>query len=221
MINKVIIAEDHESANFSVEKTIEEFKVKQHDYVFYCDDALNKIQLANQKGEPYDLLITDLTFDADGTAQKISNGYDLIRSVRAVQPGIMILVFTGEDRPVNITKLYKQYEVDGYVRKARHDIKELKQAFEALSRRETYYPHTVLQLMRQTNSYTFKDFDITIISLLAHGYRQKEIEIYLKENKIEPCSLSSIEKRLKEIRNEFGFSKNEQLVLFCKDKGIL
>lgn len=221
MINKVIIAEDHESANLSIEKTIEEFKVEQHEYVFYCDDAYNKIQLAIQKGEPYDLLITDLTFEADGTSQKLSNGYDLIRTVRAIQPGIMILVFTGEDRPANISKLYKQYEVDGYVRKARHDIKELKQAFESLAGGNTYYPYGVLQLIRQTNSYVFKDFDITIISLLARGYRQKEIEIYLKENKIEPCSLSSIEKRLKDIRNEFGFSKNEQLVLFCKDKGIL
>jgi len=221
MISKVIIAEDHESANFSVEKAIEDFKVKQHDYVFYCDDAFNKIQLASQKGEPYDLLITDLLFDADGTPQKIGNGYDLIRSVRVIQPGIMILVFTGEDRAVNINKLYKQYEVDGYVRKARHDIKELRRAFEALSRGETYYPHAVLQLMRQASSYNFKDFDVTIIRLLAQGYRQKEIEAYLKENKIEPCSLSSIEKRLKEIRNEFGFSNNEQLMLFCRDKGIL
>lgn len=221
MINKVIIAEDHESSNLSVEKTIEEFKVSEHDYVFYCDDAFNKIRLAIQKGEPYDLLITDLTFDADGNSQKISNGYELIRSVRAIQPDMMILVFTGEDRPANINKLYKEYEVDGYVRKARHDIKELKQAFEAISRRETYYPHGVLQLIRQTINYNFKDFDITIISLLAKGYRQKEIETYLKDNKIEPCSLSSIEKRLKDIRNEFGFSKNEQLVLFCKDKGML
>ncbi len=221
MINKVIIAEDHESANLSIEKTIEEFKIRQYDYVFYCDDALHKIQLAIQKGEPYDLLITDLTFDADGTPQKISNGYDLIRAVRALQPDIRILVFTGEDRAININKLYKQYEVDGYVRKARHDIKELKQAFEALSRRETYYPHAVLQLMRQASSYNFKDFDVIIIRLLAQGYRQKEIETYLKENKIEPCSLSSIEKRLKEIRNEFGFSNNQQLMVFCRDKGIL
>ncbi|MFT3979245.1 MAG: response regulator [Ferruginibacter sp.] len=221
MINKVIIAEDHESANLSIEKTIEEFRIVDYDYVFYCDDAYNKIQMASQKGQPYDLLITDLAFDADGTSQKINNGYDLIRAVRAIQPDIMILVFTGEDRPANINKLYKQYEVDGYVRKARHDIKELKLAFQALSRRETYYPHSVLQIIRQADDYNFENFDTIIISLLAKGYRQKEIETYLKENKIEPCSLSSIEKRLKELRNEFGFSKNEQLVLYCKDRGIL
>lgn len=221
MINKVIIAEDHESANLSIEKTIEAFRVQEHDYVFYCDDAFNKIKLAQQKGISYDLLITDLVFDADGNQQQLADGYELIRAVRAIQPEIKILVFTGEDRAVNINKLYKQLEVDGYVRKARHDIKELKQAFETLSKGETYYPHSVLQLMRQASDYNFKDFDVTIIQLMAQGYRQKDIATYLKENEIEPCSLSSIEKRLKELRTELGISNNQQLMVFCRDKGIL
>lgn len=221
MIDKVIIAEDHESANFSIEKTIAEFHVKDSEYVYYCDDAFNRIQLAIQKGKPYDLLITDLSFDADGNTQKIANGYELIQAVRNIQPEIMILVFTGEDRADNINKLYEQYKIDAYVRKARHDIKELKHAFEALSRRETYYSHAVLQILRQRNSFEFEDFDVTVIRLLAEGYRQKEIEIYLKENNIEPNSLSKVEKRLKELRDELGFKKNEQLVLFCKDKGLL
>jgi two-component system capsular synthesis response regulator RcsB len=30
-----------------------------------------------------------------------------------------------------------------------------------------------------------------------------------------------VEKRLKQIRDELDFSKNEQLVLFCKEMGIL
>lgn len=221
MIDKVIIAEDHESANFSIEKTVAEFNVRERDYVYYCDEAFNKIQQAVQKGKPYDLLITDLSFDADGKAQKIEDGYELIRAVRSIQPAIMVLVFSGEDRSVNINKLYKQYKVDAYVRKARNDIKELKSAFEALTKRETYYSHSVLQILRQGNSFEFEDFDVTVIRLLAEGFRQKEIEIYLKENKIEPNSLSKVEKRLKELRDELGFKKNEQLVLFCKERGLL
>jgi two-component system capsular synthesis response regulator RcsB len=145
----------------------------------------------------------------------------LIKAVRSIQPAIMILVFSGEDRAVNINKLYKQYKVDAYVRKARNDIKELKNAFEALTKRETYYSHAVLQILRQGNSFEFEDFDVTVIRLLAEGFRQKEIEIYLKENKIEPNSLSKVEKRLKELRDELGFKKNEQLVLFCKERGLL
>lgn len=221
MIDKVIIAEDHESANFSIEKTIAEFNVTDREYVYYCDDAFNKVQLAIQKGKPYDLLITDLSFDADGNAQKIADGYELIRAVRKIQPEIMILVFTGEDRAANISKLYKEYEVDAYVRKARHDIKELKQAFEALSRREIYYSHAVQQILRKANNFEFEVFDVIIIRLLAEGYSQKKIEAHLKANNIEPNSLSKIEKRLKELRDELGFKNNGQLLLHCKEKGLL
>jgi DNA-binding NarL/FixJ family response regulator len=221
MIDKVIIAEDQESANLSVQKTMEELRIKQIDYVFYCDDALNKIQMAKQKGQPYDLLITDLYFEADGTIQKIGGGFDLIRSVREVQPDIMILIFSAEHRPATIDMLFKNYEVDAYVRKARHDAKELKLAFEALSNQQQYYPRALTQLVKQSNTYEFTDFDINIISLLSQGYQQNEIPDYLKQRNIKPSSLSIIEKRLKQIRDELDFSKNEQLVLFCKEAGIL
>lgn len=221
MIDKVLIAEDHESSNLSIQKIMVELNIRQSNYVFYCDDALAKIQVAMQKGEPYDLLITDLLFEPDGTVQKIGSGFELIKAVKALQPEIMILVFSGEDRPVIVDKLFKQYQVDAYVRKARHDVKELKLAFEALSKGQPYYPRSLAQLIKQSNTYEFTEFDITIVRLLSHGYHQKEISDYLRLHNIKPSSLSSIEKRLNQIREELGFSKNEQLVLFCKEAGIL
>jgi two-component system, NarL family, captular synthesis response regulator RcsB len=221
MIDKVIIAEDQESANLSVQKTMEELRINQIDYVFYCDDALNKIEVAKQKGQPYELLITDLYFEADGTYQKIGGGFNLIRSVREVQPDIMILIFSAENRPATIDMLFKNYEIDGYVRKARHDAKELKSALDTLSKGQRYYPRALAQAVKQSNTYEFTDFDINIIRLLSNGYQQNEIPGYLKHHNIKPSSLSTIEKRLNQIREELGFSKNEQLVLFCKEAGIL
>lgn len=221
MIDKVIIAEDHETANLSVQKTMEELRIPQIDYAFYCDDALSKIVVARQKGQPYDLLITDLYFEDDGTFQKIAGGFDLIRSVREVQPDIMILIFSAEHRPATIDLLFKNYQVDAYVRKARNDAKELKAAFDALSKNQQYYPRTLANLVQQSNSYEFTEFDINIIKLLAQGYQQNEIPGYLLQRNIKPSSLSMIEKRLKQIRDELSFTKNEQLVLFCKEAGIL
>lgn len=221
MIDKVIIAEDQESANLSVQKTMEEFHIKQIDYVFYCDDALNKIQTARQNNQPYELLVTDLYFEADGTFQKIGGGFDLIRSVRKVQPDIMILIFSAEHRPATIDMLFKNYEIDGFVRKARHDAKELRSALDTLSKGQRYYPRALAQLVKQSNTHEFTEFDINIIRLLAQGYQQNEIPDYLRQHNIKPSSLSTIEKRLNQIREELGFSKNEQLVLFCKETGIL
>ncbi|HEX7846260.1 MAG TPA: response regulator [Chitinophagaceae bacterium] len=221
MIDKVIIAEDQESANLSVQKTMEELRIAHSDYVYYCDDALNKIQAAKLKGQPYDLLITDLYFEDDGTHQAIAGGFDLIRSAREIQPGIRVLVFSGETRPATIDMLFKNYEIDAFVRKARHDVKELKSAFDALSKGQPYYPRALAQLVKQSNTYEFTEFDISIIRLISQGYQQKQIAEYLRQHSIKPSSLSTVEKRLNQIREELGFSKNEQLVLFCKETGIL
>ena len=221
MIDKVIIAEDQEFANLSVQKTMEDLKVKQYDYAFYCDDAFAKIQLAQKKGEPYDLLITDLSFEDDGTAQKINDGIELIRAVRSIQPGILILILSGQYRPVDIHNLFENNEVDAYVRKARHDVQELKAAMQALSKGQRYYPRSLAQLIKRSNTYEFTDFDITIIRLLNEGYQQNEIPAYLKDHNIKPSSLSSIEKRLSQIREELGFSNNQQLMVFCSNAGLL
>jgi hypothetical protein len=50
---------------------------------------------------------------------------------------------------------------------------------------------------------------------------QKDIPDYLQQHQIKPAGLSSIEKKLNHIREALNFTKNEQLVAFCKDKGII
>ena len=71
------------------------------------------------------------------------------------------------------------------------------------------------------NAYEFSEFDITIITLLAQGMLQKDIPAYLQWHKIKPSGLSSIEKRLNLMKDALDFSKNEQLVAYCKDLGII
>lgn len=215
MIDKVIIAEDQESSNLSVQKTMEDLQIRQTDYVYYCDDALNRIKLAGNADLPYDVLITDLYFEDDGISQTITNGFELIKAARQVQPDIRILVFSAEPKPAKIKSLYEDYRIDGFVRKARNDVKELKSAFDAISKGRQYYPRALAQIIKQSNTYEFTDFDVNIIRLLSQGNQQREIAGHLNR------SLSTIEKSLKKIRDEFGFSKNEQLVLWCKEKGIL
>jgi hypothetical protein len=44
MFSKILIAEDHESSNFSVQRVLEELRIPNVDYVYYCDDALAYIK---------------------------------------------------------------------------------------------------------------------------------------------------------------------------------
>lgn len=221
MIKKVLIAEDHESVNISVQRTLEELGIAQTDYVYYCDDALARIQKGVQDSESYDLLITDLYFDEDSRPQKITSGQLLIPAVRQVQPDLKIIVFSAEGKPSVIEMLFEQSDIDGYVRKARNDAKELKAAIETVAKNQPYFPRHLIQKIRQKNVYDFTEYDITIISLLANGMRQKDIPAYLLENQITPSGLSSIEKRLNYIKETLEFTKNEQLIAFCKDMGII
>jgi DNA-binding NarL/FixJ family response regulator len=220
MINKVLIAEDHESANISVQKTLEDLGISHIDYAYYCDDALIKIKRGKQDDRPYDLLITDLYFEED-RPQNLSGGAALITAARQVHPDLKILVFSAEGKAATIELLFDKQNIDGYVRKARNDAKELKIAIDQIDKNQRYFPRHLLQLVKQKNTHEFTEFDITIISLLARGIRQKDIPAHLKNHQIRPSGLSSIEKRLNHIKEVLTFSNNEQLVAYCKDMGIV
>src|SRR5688572_12171092 len=115
MIRKVLIAEDQESANISVQKSLEEMGITDMDYVYYCDDALLKIENEKKAGRSYDLLICDLYFEQDYRAQKISGGTALISAARHIQPELMILVFSTESKPAVIDSLFRNHGIDGFV----------------------------------------------------------------------------------------------------------
>ncbi|MFT4024664.1 MAG: response regulator [Flavihumibacter sp.] len=221
MIRKVLIAEDHESMNISLQKTLEELGIALVDYANYCDQALLRIQKAKQRNDSYDLLITDLYFEEDHNKQNLSDGAALITAARHVQPDLRVLVFSAESKPAVIEALFQEQEIDGYVRKARHDAQELKKAIDHIAGNNIYYPKSISGNTKPENTYNFTEFDIIIIELLAKGYRQKDIPAYLQQRQIKPSGLSSIEKRLNLIKEKFNFSSNGQLVAFCKDYGII
>ena len=62
MFKNVLIAEDHESASISVQKTLADLGIVRSDYAYYCDDALTRIKKALLGNEPYELLITEVLF---------------------------------------------------------------------------------------------------------------------------------------------------------------
>jgi len=221
MITKVLIAEDHESVNISLQKTLEELAITDIAHAYYCDDALYRIKQAVKAERSFDLLITDLSFAQDDHKQLLSGGTELIAAAREVQPDLKILVFSLESRQVVIDLLYNKYDIDGFVLKARNDVQSLKEAINEIARHRRYYPNHIRQLNNKKNAYSFSEFDITIITLLAQGMLQKDIPAHLQRNGIKPSGLSSIEKRLNQMKDALGFTKNEQLVAHCKDLGAI
>lgn len=64
-------------------------------------------------------------------------------------------------------------------------------------------------------------FDITIVELLSKGVLQKDIPQILHSKNLKPSTMSSVEKRLNFIKEEYSLKNNEQLVAFFKDIGII
>jgi two-component system capsular synthesis response regulator RcsB len=221
MFKKILIAEDHESINFSVQKTLEELNIPHVDYVYYCDDALAKIHKADREKEPYDLLITDLYYEEDHRQQNIKDGKELIQEIRALHPSLKVIVFSAEHKSGIIDSLFTESKINGFVRKARNDARDLKKAIASVYVNENYLSLDLKQEVKKLNSYEFSSYDITLVSLLSQGVLQKSIPVFLQNNNIKPNSLSSVEKRLNSLKENLNVASNEQLVAFCKDLGII
>jgi DNA-binding NarL/FixJ family response regulator len=221
MFKRVLIAEDHESSNISIRTALQDFGCVNSDYVFYCDDALKRISQAIKTKNEYDLLITDLSFEEDEIPQKIGSGTELIKAVKKLQPTIKVLVFSAESKGAIIDSLFKDLNINAFVRKARRDVTELKIAFDAICNNRTYLSASLRQSIQHSNAYEFKEFDILLVSLLSNGVLQKDIPNHLQAKKIKPSGLSSVEKRLNYMKEVLSFNNNEQLIAFCKDIGVI
>lgn len=174
MFQKVLVAEDHESVSISVQKTLTDLNIS-HDsrnYVFYCDDALSRLKKAMNEGEPYELLITDLSFDND-SPQEINGGIELVKAARLIQPDLKVLVFSIEHRYNVASGLLNDLDIDAFVPKARHDAKDLRQAMEKLAENKKYLSPNLKKTLTLEPPFEFSKYDKTIISMLANGNSTK------------------------------------------------
>ncbi len=220
MFSKILIAEDHESSNFSVQKVLEELQISQVDHVYYCDDAFSYLK-KSLESEPYEVLITDLSFEEDDKKQLIKNGRELIKSCREIDLKLKVVVFSGEHRLGVIDLLFKELKIDAFVRKARSDSKELKKAIEAVYNDETYISHNLKLPVKSTNTLEFSNYDIILLQLLSDGILQKNIPKKLQEKNIYPNSLSSVEKRVNAMKLILAANNIEELITSSKNIGII
>jgi DNA-binding NarL/FixJ family response regulator len=220
MFKKILIVEDQEIMNQGILNTVKELNIPDFDYVTYCDEALGRIRTALKRENPYDLLIADLSFDKDHISQKLHSGQELIFEAKKIQPDLKVVVFSVEKKAKTINDLYKIYQIDGFVSKARHDGKDLKSTIRKVFNGDTVVPQEVLNMMRHISS-EFNEYDLKLLELLAKGHKQNEISLYLKEHKMPPYGIRSIEKRLNELRDSIGAKNNIEMIVICKDIGLI
>lgn len=222
MFKKVIIAEDLDAMNLGIQQVLKDLNIVDFQHSKFCDEAFLKIRAAIQQNEPYDLLISDLSFKTDHRKSDIVNGDELVQKVRELQPNIKIIAYSVEDKSYRIKSLFDNAEIDGFVLKGLNSIEELKKAIHIISTSDQIFiSPEVASALQEKNNYEIDDVDIKILKFLSAGTSQDEIIEIFKSTDIKPNSKSAVEKRLSKLKDFFKANNTVHLVSITKDMGII
>ena len=222
MFKKVLIAEDLDAISLGIEQVLKDLDIVDFQHSKYCDEAFLKIRAAITKNEPYDLLISDLSFKTDHREVKIINGDELVQKVRELQRDIKIITYSVEDKSYRIKSLFDNAEIDAFVLKGLNSIEELKKAIHITSTsNQKFISPEVASALQEKNNFEIDDLDIQILKHLSSGTPQDEIIQIFKDLGIKPNSKSAMEKRLSKLKDFFKANNTVQLVFIAKDMGII
>jgi DNA-binding NarL/FixJ family response regulator len=222
MFKKVIIAEDLDAMNLGIQQVLKDLNILDFQHSKFCDEAFLKIRASINQNQPYDLLISDLSFKTDHRKTDIATGDELIQKVRALQPDIKIIAYSVEDKGYRIKSLFENAGVDAFVSKGLNSIEELKKAIHLISTSDNkYISPEVASALQDKNNYEIDDTDIQILKYLSTGSSQDEIIDIFKNSDIKPNSKSALEKRLSKLKDFFKANNTVHLVSITKDMGII
>ena len=221
MFKKVLIAEDMEDINKGVYALLTELSVSEIQQVQYCDDAYLKIKRSALDNEPFELLITDLSFKADYRSQTYPSGEALVEKIKSEFPELKVIVYSVEDRLPPVRNLFNKHRINAYVCKSRSGLKNLTKAIYEVDKDTTYLSPEVANAFSARNDLEIEDYDISLLDHLSNGLSQEEISALFQKQHISPASLSSIEKRLNKLRIQFNANNAIHLVSLVKDLGLI
>lgn len=218
MYKRVLVAEDLDTIALTVKQALESIDIVHIDITKYCDDAFLKIKKGIADNNPYELLITDLSFKKDHRETVLHSGEDLIEAAKRIQPDLKTVVFSIEDKSFLISKLQTQLKIDAYVMKGRNSIENLQQTIHNLyHQKETKVAPTT----GTTRLIEIDQYDVSLLKLLANGLSIQEISKDFKTQNCIPNSTSSIEKKINKLKIYFKATNNVQLIALTKDLGII
>lgn len=221
MFQKVLIAEDIDVINKGIHANLSEMGITNIVQVQYCDDAYLKIRRGMIDKMPYDLFITDLSFISDHREQEFKSGEDLIKIIKQECPDLKVIVYSIDNRLQKVRDLFYNSKIDAYVCKSRKGLFELTKAIEKVSRNKHYLSPEVANALKNSANISIDDFDIQLVKQLALGFSQSEISAQFAEQSISPNSLSTIEKRINNLKDLFKANNTTHLIAIVKDLGLI
>ncbi|GAA4301560.1 response regulator [Aestuariibaculum suncheonense] len=221
MFKKVLIVDDHDVVSEGVLSVLNQNNITNVVQAQYCDEAHLKVKRAALDADPFDLLITDLSFKKDHQNSTLNSGEDLSAILKDEFPELQIIVYSMEDRLQKVRTLIHTHGVNGYVCKSRKGASELSQAIKQVANQEIFLSPQVEHALNHNNELEIDDYDIELIKQLSLGFSQAEISMLFKTKNMVPSSLSSIEKRINKLKDVFKANNTIHLVAILKDLGLI
>ena len=217
MFQKVLIVDDHAAVNDGISHILSSAGVQQIEKALYCDEAYLKIKKAILDQQPFDLIITDLHFKKDHRERELTSGEELVVKLRSEFEELAIIVYSQEDHFHKVRTFMNAYGVNAYVCKSRDSIRDLSRSLYKVYDGEQFLSRQVERALIEKDDNEINEFDLSLIRLLSEGKSQSQISSYFKNNGVQPNSISSIEKRLNRLKDQFLANNTVHLVSILKD----
>ncbi len=212
MFKKILIAEDFQDTTKGIVEALKSrLKIDFIQEELYCDKAYNRFKVAHEKGDPYDLLITDLSFKESHINRRLGSGKELIIALRDIDKNVKVIVNSMIENPIEINQLFSEQKINGYVSKGRNSLNELITAIQEVHQNRTFVSPQ-LNLNTVDGVFEMDKYDLMILKDLAEGYTKKEISEKLKKQNISPNSESTIDKKVSKLFDEFGAKNTHHLI---------
>jgi two-component system, NarL family, captular synthesis response regulator RcsB len=222
MFQKVLIVDDIDFNDIAAAQALRDLGVLQIDCAKYCDEALLKIKNADRENNPYQLLISDLSFKEDHRTESLKSGEALVAKVRELFPAMKVIVFSIEDKSYRIKSLFEKFDIAGYVIKGRNSMTQLKKAVQIIfDTKEKFLSPELNYILQDKTIQEIDNYDIELIKQLSYGIPQESMDAKFLELGIKPNSKSTIEKRISKLKIYFKASNPAHLVSIAKDLGLI
>jgi DNA-binding NarL/FixJ family response regulator len=218
---KVLVAEDTDSSNIGLVFRLKELGIETVASSQSCDGAFLKLKKGLHDKQPFDLLISDLSFVTNAPNPKITSGEALISEVKKIQPTIKIIAFSVNNQQTVIKYLIDEIGIDGYVCKGLNGTKELLKAMEAVEKDQTYLCPVSNATLHKKNVFQLDDYEKQLLQLVARGLKQDEIATYFQSKGISPNSRRSVEDRLSRLRDNFNANTTSQLIYLAQSLDLI
>ena len=219
---RILIADDHQLVLQGIVCSLNE--IGDFDLVTTrnCDEAFELIK-TNQESTPFQILLTDLSFDNCTEQTKLQGGEELIKVIRNSKIDIKIGVITGHTETNRVYNVISNLNPNAYLLKNKCDATEIGFALQKMLNNEYYYTHEIHQKIMRRNIVQIQmdEVALQILKELPKHAKIANLEGVITKNGGTFVKLRSIEAKLANLRTELNANNNTDLILTAKELGII